>query len=616
MCAALVALSFVVLTTSATAASPTTSAPSTDLEQQLLDRYAPEMVFQQQPKPCGPGEPYRPIDPALIFGRSGVVLRGPGGAVVERPTVEDLPRSPDGSDWYIDLPGDALEPKCTYEQFQDSLDPSPVVQGRLATDPDHPDRLVLQYWFYYVFNDWNDRHESDWEMIQVEFQASTIQEALDAQPVRTAYAQHEGAELSSWTDGAVSVVDDSHPLVFPGAGSHASYYSSARWFGSSAQSGFGCDDTLGPSDRERPPVARIDTEQPPAWLDYLGHWGEKQPSFNNGPTGPITKEQWSHPVTWMDEEGRTGAVSLPAGGTVVTDFFCDAARLGSILLFRLLNSPGLVILLFAVGIAALVVLVRSTRWRPVRLDPVLQRRAGGQMIGSSLRLVRRHRRVFLPLGLVMVIAGLLAGLLQLLLVQATEVGEVVEVVDDRSAWASIVVLTVTFAVVLPVTAIVGVATHLGVRALDDGTSVRARDLLRGAVSRPRALVTQIASTLLLVVGFASVVLAPVTLWLWARWAVIVPASIDTAHPLASSSRLTRGWRLRSLMLTGATTAFVGLVPPLIGTLVLLATGWGFALVNLVAALVAVVVVPIGAIVIALEYGDLTRRTSDRSGEFG
>ena len=27
-----------------------------------------------------------------------------------------------------------------------------------------------QFWFYYTFNDFTDKHESDWEMAQVDFQ--------------------------------------------------------------------------------------------------------------------------------------------------------------------------------------------------------------------------------------------------------------------------------------------------------------------------------------------------------------------------------------------------------------------------------------------------------------
>ena len=30
--------------------------------------------------------------------------------------------------------------------------------------PRHPGRIALQYWLFYVFNDFNNLHEGDWEM--------------------------------------------------------------------------------------------------------------------------------------------------------------------------------------------------------------------------------------------------------------------------------------------------------------------------------------------------------------------------------------------------------------------------------------------------------------------
>ena len=77
-----------------------------------------------------------------------------------------------------------------------------------------------------------------------------------------------------------------------------------------------------------PPLAAI-LFSPFAWLSFQGRWGERQPSFNNGPTGPTTKDQWDHPIRWMEEEGRDGSVSLPPAGTRVTDFFCYASAAGS-----------------------------------------------------------------------------------------------------------------------------------------------------------------------------------------------------------------------------------------------------------------------------------------------
>jgi len=45
------------------------------------------------------------------------------------------------------------------------------VYVHLATDPAYSGKLAVEYWFYYTFNDFTDKHESDWEMAQVDFDA-------------------------------------------------------------------------------------------------------------------------------------------------------------------------------------------------------------------------------------------------------------------------------------------------------------------------------------------------------------------------------------------------------------------------------------------------------------
>ena len=45
-----------------------------------------------------------------------------------------------------------------------------------------PGQLALQYWFFYLFNDYNDKHEGDWEMIQLDFAASDAAQALTKTP--------------------------------------------------------------------------------------------------------------------------------------------------------------------------------------------------------------------------------------------------------------------------------------------------------------------------------------------------------------------------------------------------------------------------------------------------
>lgn len=94
--------------------------------------------------------------------------------------------------------------------------------------------VVLQYWFFYLFNNWrsgffgaND-HEADWEMACV-----YLAEAPDGdpQPEWVAYASHDyaGADLRRrWDDPEVEKVGE-HPVVYVGAGSHANYFAPGEY---------------------------------------------------------------------------------------------------------------------------------------------------------------------------------------------------------------------------------------------------------------------------------------------------------------------------------------------------------------------------------------------------
>ncbi len=88
---------------------------------------------------------------------------------------------------------------------------------------------ILQYWFFYPYNNWrsgfhgaND-HEADWEMINV-YLAADRGRPLAARWV--AYASHDfsGDDLRRrWDDPELEKVDG-HPVIYVGAGSHASYF--------------------------------------------------------------------------------------------------------------------------------------------------------------------------------------------------------------------------------------------------------------------------------------------------------------------------------------------------------------------------------------------------------
>src|SRR5690606_21549070 len=224
----------------------------------------------------------------------------------------------------------SLAPGCTYERdfrrFTEGV--RPAVYAHVAQQPDEPDLLALQYWIYWYYNDWNNKHESDWEFIQLLFPASSAAEALRVEPTSVGYAQHEGGERASWGSKKLERVGD-HPVVYASAGSHASYFGSALFLGRSASEGFGCDNTDGPSRRVRPEVVLLpdevkDTSDPAAWLLFAGRWGERHEGPFNGPDGPYRKGRWTEPIDWHDGL-RTRSVIVPTGdaqATALVKAFC------------------------------------------------------------------------------------------------------------------------------------------------------------------------------------------------------------------------------------------------------------------------------------------------------
>jgi hypothetical protein len=90
--------------------------------------------------------------------------------------------------------------------------------------------VVLQYWFFYAFNNWrsgffgaND-HEADWEMISIYLYERSNGEIA---PAWVAYASHDfhGDDLRrAWDDWEELERVGNHPVIYAGAGSHASYF--------------------------------------------------------------------------------------------------------------------------------------------------------------------------------------------------------------------------------------------------------------------------------------------------------------------------------------------------------------------------------------------------------
>jgi hypothetical protein len=182
-------------------------------------RFAPVLRLVEQVEECGHGEPYEPMDVDVLFGEPTVALRGPWNSldlVKIGPAADDLVNR---YEYHLDFPGDALNPGCGYERWARPLTAvsDPTVYAYVATEDGQPGKLALQYWFFYPFNDFNNLHEGDWEMIQLVFDARDPREAVAEEPESIGYSSHEGAERAGWDDDKLELVDGTHPVVFPAA---------------------------------------------------------------------------------------------------------------------------------------------------------------------------------------------------------------------------------------------------------------------------------------------------------------------------------------------------------------------------------------------------------------
>ena len=508
----------------------------TGAEQALAERYAPVVRLVTQEKECGPGEPYRPVDVDVLFGADTVSLRGPWNRtdlIAIGPSAAQLGQGLYG--YHLDFPGDALNPGCSYEQWERRIaaGTKPTVYAHVATEAGRPGKLALQYWLFYVFNDWNNPHEGDWEMIQLDFDAPTAATALERQPLEVGYSQHEGAERASWGSSKLEIVGGTHPVVNVAAGSHANFFGQALYLGSGPSQGVGCDDTRGPADDVRPVVETIPSGPREAralfpWIGFQGRWGELQRAFYNGPTGPNLKLQWTEPVTWA-QGWRSRSYAVPVGGvlgTRTTGFFCGAVAGGSEVLRRLVHDPGPVLLVLVIlSVLALLGLSRAT-WRPTAPLAPARRRAWGQIIAASGRMYRQRIALFVGIGLLLVPISLLVALLQTLMLKTSSF---VGISNEGRGAGLLVLLLAGFGVALTLFGI-GLVQAATTRALVE--TARGRPV--GPVSAYR-LSARSARPLL-----GAVVIAAVTVVLLAGSLFLLPFAVWLAGPLVADRPRDRG----------------------------------------------------------------------------
>jgi hypothetical protein len=391
----------------------TVGLPTESTAEELAEKYVPiTQLREETDPPCDTSqEQYQPTSVDTVLGNPTVVLQhaaegGPLTTVRRAPTAQQIAGLKQG--WYLNLEGRALGNTCVYAKAFKKLiaegKAPAVTYAHIAHEKGHSG-FALQYWFFWYFNQFNDLHEGDWEGMQLTFEANAPAAALHEEPSEIILFQHAGGERASWEDGKVQK-EGTHPIVYPAAGSHATFYDSAVYVENGQHgSGLGCDNTTGPlRELKLEPILMpngIVSRGPFAWTSYDGRWGEREKGFNNGPTGPQTKTQWREPFTWMAKQ-RTTSPRLPGGtiaGPQVMKAFCGAVATASELINLDAESPTAAIATVLGVLVLLVLFVGFTAWRPVDLEVLRRRRALGQILRAARQFYGRHWRVLLPIAL-------------------------------------------------------------------------------------------------------------------------------------------------------------------------------------------------------------------------
>jgi hypothetical protein len=575
------------------------AAQADDPALRLAERFAPVVFLKQQVEPCDDdGEPFLPAPVDVTFNADGVVLRDAPGATPIASAVDNRALWSGGPDAFVDLPGHPREPGCIYEEvFRRQMgDRPPVVYAHVATEDGQPG-LALQYWFFYWFNDFNNVHEGDWEMVQLLFAADSAAAALTGEPVAVAFAQHEGGETAEWTDPKLEREGD-RPVVYPSRGSHATYFGPAVWLGWGAGgSGFGCDDTTRPSFRVDPEVRLVPSEattgpdEPFAWVSFSGRWGERGPAFFNGPTGPAMKDHWERPITWQ-ENLRASSLPLRSGtvvGPAATEVFCEAVADLSELLILSQPYPWLVASVILGGLGLVGLAIARAR----------------SALATAWLLYRGNLGLFAAIGAALAPITLLASGLSWALSESPDLARRLPISEDSpvlNGVATAAGLTQQAILLL----FVGPAAIWATAELMAGRFPRAGSAFVAAWrALPRTaggLVLAISATFLLAISLIGI---PVALERGVRWAFVPHAAIldgvggRTALRTSAAAVRGRWWRLAvALPLLALVGAALG---PVIGIALLILGRWPLELANGVGALVYGLTQPLTLIATTVLY---------------
>ena len=267
----------------------------------LLARHAPILVLH-------PAERFRPVPVEGFLADADLQrMTAAGWENVAGP----LP--PGGADLRLDQRScravDGVAASPCYAQAEAAHRADTVVYGAAFRVKD---RIALQYWLWYPFNDYSPTippgevwqvHEGDWESVSVILD-------LEGRPLLVALSKHCAGTRRPWV---MAPKRGGHPLVHVALGSHANYFGVGAYAHSPAcwppelrdiVRALKLVDHTGAGRTVRPRLVPV-TSRRPAWMRYAGSWGEdgflhfanNDPiAYRGSPRGPAFQDQWRAPV--------------------------------------------------------------------------------------------------------------------------------------------------------------------------------------------------------------------------------------------------------------------------------------------------------------------------------
>jgi hypothetical protein len=262
---------------------------ATALTDQDAEQYAPTLYFVKEEK-CYPVDVSYTIENSYLYEVDNQIplSQSPNASLLAGYTTPDK--------YYLDNQRGTVNDGGIETDYQNKMTAlGYTVYAHVDTTSN-----VIQYWFFYAFNGGNlNRHEGDWEMIQVAFTGE--------QPTQVMFSQHYAGQSATWSQVEK---EGNHVKVYVARGSHANYIKPY-----SGKIGLASDDVGDNGKIIKPKILQPDgyelellDSQP--WLSFAGRWGwfgtnqsqaaEAAILGEAGPAGPKYREEGTmwQPLTW------------------------------------------------------------------------------------------------------------------------------------------------------------------------------------------------------------------------------------------------------------------------------------------------------------------------------